>query len=496
MKDRKWGNTWSFFLAVFLCLFISSCEEMGVLQKPIDEQMLIQYGWRGDITEDVLVYDKNDPEISYDRSYWTLYFLGDGRGLIKEFVHSEDTYFGTTNRETPLGLTYKISGPDVIINDVEGLESIFADYTLRWDGDNLVHGKDFKYKKETISNTNREWIESNKYYVLPDDERLGFQFFIICEKEDGFPTTIEGNYTSYFVCLAIGVRADQHAYEKGIGSIAATYTISGGNFLVEGKTKSSLTLETLTKPNDECIIDDLILVRIPTNKTATIAISIKTYDRKRKEYKTQQFAETYDFSGNQSSTNGNKSGKTPEAVDLGLSVKWASWNLGASAPEEYGNYYAMGETSPKSSYTLENHKWYSGLDTEHHQFVYSKYGDGAILDLEDDAAYVNLGGKWRTPTKKEFDELRKNCSEEPAIINGEKVLKFTSKIPGYTNKWIYFPQAGLFDAWMRSEFYDDRGAYLISGTPFCVFGIADVNSFYFEGILPSDGVSVRPVEDK
>ena len=112
---------------------------------------------------------------------------------------------------------------------------------------------------------------------------------------------------------------------------------------------------------------------------------------------------------------------TPVAVDLGLSVKWAWFNLGASLPEEYGDYYAWGETEPyyssldpltwkdgkEAGYYWLSYKWCMGSgDTmtkycteSTYTYGYNGFTDGkTVLNLEDDAAHVNLGGKWRMPT--------------------------------------------------------------------------------------------------
>lgn len=94
-----------------------------------------------------------------------------------------------------------------------------------------------------------------------------------------------------------------------------------------------------------------------------------------------------------------------DAIDMGVSVKWASCNLGANKPEDAGNLYAWGEIQPKSSYSKYNYKYYVNGK-------YSKYNssDGKIvLDLDDDAANNLLKGDWRMPTKEEYEELKDNC---------------------------------------------------------------------------------------
>ena len=134
-------------------------------------------------------------------------------------------------------------------------------------------------------------------------------------------------------------------------------------------------------------------------------------------------------------------------VDLGLSVKWATCNLGASSPEEYGDYYAWGETSVKSEYTLQNYVFYNG-GHEEADVLLSKYNSskdhGTVdkktrLEKEDDVAYVKLGGNWRMPTKDEINELRYECTWEWTSLNGVKGYIITSKSNGNS---IFLPAAG------------------------------------------------------
>lgn len=104
-----------------------------------------------------------------------------------------------------------------------------------------------------------------------------------------------------------------------------------------------------------------------------------------------------------------------QSVDLGLSVKWATFNVGASAPGELGEYFAWGETTPKDEYAYnwETYKW-GDSDSLTKYNANSKYGivdNKEQLDLKDDAARANWGGSWRMPTQKEWVELRdpENC---------------------------------------------------------------------------------------
>ena len=123
-------------------------------------------------------------------------------------------------------------------------------------------------------------------------------------------------------------------------------------------------------------------------------------------------------------------------LDLPGGTLWATCNVGAEKPEELGYYYAWGETSTKSSYSLSNYKWYNGSDVS-----FTKYGNYEYLDLSDDAAYVNWGSNWRMPTYDELEDLISSTytNTEVTTQNGVKGLKITSKKNGNS---IFLPAAG------------------------------------------------------
>lgn len=123
----------------------------------------------------------------------------------------------------------------------------------------------------------------------------------------------------------------------------------------------------------------------------------------------------------------------PQSVDLGLSVKWASWNIGASAPEEFGDYYGWGETEPKTDYSWETYKTNSSYGFE------DVDGGNAVIEENDDVAHITLGGKWRIPTDAEWTELRENCTCSWTMQNGVNGTFFTSIKNGAS---IFLPAAG------------------------------------------------------
>ena len=130
------------------------------------------------------------------------------------------------------------------------------------------------------------------------------------------------------------------------------------------------------------------------------------------------------------------------AVDLGLSVKWACCNVGATSPEEYGGYYAWGETEEKSDYFWGTYKWWNGSDGTLTKYCTdSNYGtvdNKTVLEPEDDVAHVKWGGGWRMPTFKEQQELLDKCSWSWTDINGVNGYKVT----GPNGNSIFLPAAG------------------------------------------------------
>ena len=142
-------------------------------------------------------------------------------------------------------------------------------------------------------------------------------------------------------------------------------------------------------------------------------------------------------------TVGSKPSNDHEAVDLGLSVKWANMNVGANAPEEPGDYFAWGETEPKDYYDWSTYKWCNGSSNTLTKYcIDSRYGtidNKTTLDLSDDAAHANWGGTWRMPTVDEIKELVNSCSWEWTTQNGVNGQKAT----GPNGNSIFLPAAGF-----------------------------------------------------
>lgn len=193
-----------------------------------------------------------------------------------------------------------------------------------------------------------------------------------------------------------------------------------------------------------------------------------------------------------------------EYVDLGLPSGnlWAKCNLGASAPEAYGDYYAWGETTPKQKYTYPNHKWYKeGAPS----LGFTKYNneDGKLsLEDEDDAVIQKLGNGWRTPTLADFRELtnQKYTTIKKTTLNGVAGYQITSK---RNKKSIFIPFAGFKNdkPKTREISSSEKVAICMTNQRRIDDQVFNCWAFAFEqdrirryGKRRPDGISIRPVK--
>ena len=157
-----------------------------------------------------------------------------------------------------------------------------------------------------------------------------------------------------------------------------------------------------------------------------------------------------------------------EWVDLGLpsGTLWAACNVGADAPEDFGDYFAWGETMPKSIYNWNEYKYGDFIDN---RYEFTKYCPDSlfglngfvdsliVLELCDDAARVNWGADWRMPTGEEWEELFNKTTFEWTDLNGVKGWCFT----GFNGNSIFLPSAGY---WWGDTFNSNGGSIYWSST--------------------------------
>ena len=177
-----------------------------------------------------------------------------------------------------------------------------------------------------------------------------------------------------------------------------------------------------------------------------------------------------------------------EVIDLGLpsGTKWASCNVGATKPEEYGGYYAWGETEEKEVYDESTYKYYQNGK-------YVNIGSD-ISGTKYDVAHVKWGGNWCMPTLDDINELLDNCTSEWTTLNGVKGRKFTSNINGNS---IFLPAAG--GRWYGGRYYAGESGHYWSSTQLpdgsdYVYGLGFRSGNANWGNYGRDGgQSVRPV---
>ena len=185
-------------------------------------------------------------------------------------------------------------------------------------------------------------------------------------------------------------------------------------------------------------------------------------------------------------------------VDLGLSVKWATCNVGAYTPEYYGDYFAWGETTTKDTYDWSTYKYCNSSETTFTKYnTSSSYGtvdNKTQLELNDDAARVNWGGSWRMPTDAEWTELIYNCTWTWGNQNGVYGSKVTSKTNGNS---IFLPAAGyryyssLYSAGSYGDYWSSS---LDTGYPYGAGGVDSYSDYVgMSHYYRYYGLPVRPV---
>ena len=383
--------------------------------------------------------------------------------------------------------------------------------------------------------------------VTTDKVELGVEggtFTIELKSNIDFSYEIEGDWIKYVSTKAytdktLTFSAEQNeSVQKREGSV----TVKGGGFSETVKVYQSGEEPTLVISQDEYNLEaegGSITVEVSSNVAVTMTIpedilwitenstksvSTSTFHldvaaNETKEARSAEITFSNEESGLSEKITVNQEGKiyvpVTDMVDLGLSVKWATCNLGAKSPEEYGGYYQWAGTQDVTSTSiyldLSNCPYHTGSNSHTGWAKYipsdkPSYWSGVgspdnktVLGPEDDVAHVKLGGKWRMPTDGEFKELINNCQCEWMKYKGVKGSKFTSKKTGYTDKWIFLPAAG--------SRYNDRlddvgssGIYWSSSLDTDYPYYAYLFYFYSYRVgtdysYRSGGISVRPVTD-
>ncbi len=201
------------------------------------------------------------------------------------------------------------------------------------------------------------------------------------------------------------------------------------------------------------------------------------------------------------------------AVDLGLSVKWATFNVGATSPEEFGDYFCWGETTPNSNYFWDTYKWceYNSntknvyftkyfMSTENTNNTYSFSGNidrKIVLERTDDAATVNWGGNWRMPTIAEMYELSQCKKQWTFMFDKSGVAVHGMQITGPNGNSIFLPAAGRqiesHSYKMGNECCYWSSSLVELDSPYAHLLYANVDAPGWSGGYRCSGFPVRPV---
>ena len=289
--------------------------------------------------------------------------------------------------------------------------------------------------------------------------------------------------------VGITIKGNNGEYLAGKVNVVMDSGVPEVSDVVEGKTTITLKPENGGTFQTGAIYRALFL---PTNFTQGLTVTFYTLDGNvgRRTYGILNFER-------------NKPKNAPNAdskatwelhyVEMAPGFYWATCNVGADNPWDHGDYFAWGETEPKSNYTWDTY----AFGTEDNLTKYNGSDGKTALTPEDDAATQNWGGHWRMPTKEEWQALRSTDKFDWTWDDTRKGYTVTSKVSGYEGNSIFLPTGG-FRAY-ASTYYDTSGRYW-SSTYFSNsygYGLQFDGSggMSMGGHFRCYGQSVRPVYD-
>lgn len=416
--------------------------------------ILKSYAWKADANYDLMSWGD---ELSLSKENVKLYFLGNGSGIGKSYTKEVDTYFGESSTTVPFAFSYSVSGSSVRINN----------NTYSYNNGSLVtqEGK-IAFTQTSYTQSDRDWLGTARFYTMSDSERLNVNLIHGCNVD------AQISDTKYSITLFLKIPASAQAHSRYITSIEAQYSIKDGTF-----TSSKAPENVLVISEDKDYTASTVAF-VNTTSQATITASFYYFDSKNKK-KVSAGSVTYlvptvnNNNGDDNGSDGNDDQgddltgniQGHDYVDLGLpsGTLWATCNVGAEGPEDYGDYYAWGETtgykSGKTKFNWSTYKYCRGSNTSITKYCTdSAYGtiDGYLELLPlDDAATMNWGSEWRLPSKDQQEELRKKCTWTWTTKNGINGYFIKSK---NNQNSIFLPAAGYYSETSIKE-ENSHGSY-------------------------------------
>ena len=269
---------------------------------------------------------------------------------------------------------------------------------------------------------------------------------------DMFESTRENGFSIRAVRVSSDdLYIEQQSLDLGVVPVGETCT---GELTIVNCTKNSMTLTfTADAPftfNQEEGSTSSMTIVVPGNTRDTVAVMFTATTPG--EFNGNVTIQNAGFDGGQRVIPINARALTDDFpqhdyVDLGLpsGTLWATMNIGASSPEEYGDYFAWGEIAPKEDYTWETYKWCDGTTRSLTKYCLDSYyglvDHKYILEPADDAAYMNWGPSWRMPTREQLIELGEYGTWQSTSINGINGYLVT----GPNGNTLFFPKTGYYD---------------------------------------------------
>jgi len=358
-----------------------------------------------------------EPETTY---YYTSYLFHSG-----EAVYGEVKSFSTlaVNSMIQTADAAEVNLRDAVLNAVLDLTN------CKYDA--LDYGFELTPEGGTPSTLQSADLSGNKFSVkaesLVPDTKYSFASFVTLDGRKYLAD--EKSFTTQSIRASVTAESSDVSYQKA--TISGKLTVdTEGTFSLSADlyySDSATTLETLKSDGAKQTLS-LKSDGTYSKELSGLAYNAKCY------YCVVAMVDDVEFS---SPVNNLTTKALPDGpVDLGLSVKWASVNIGASTPLDFGRFFSWADTKGQ---TWDGSSW-SGEGFS--KFLTYKLDNNGNLSPEYDAAHVLLGGSWRMPTSKEMQELIDGCTSGETTIGGVLGRLFTSKKEGYTDKSIFLPAAG------------------------------------------------------
>ena len=446
-------------LLVMMCFMFAACPEP---EPDIEEGNLVntlkKYKWQH---TDVSDYNDTDYGGFWGSSTYRLYFMDNNIGYHYTVEKDHDTSLGDSQKSYFDKFTYSVSGNTVRLNFKSGQDT----YTYR--NGFLVLGDDSYYEPSLMTQSDKDFVNRKAQEIEEDEENEEISSNIKDYVDITYEYVEEDISIEFTINTELGKefpgKTFKYGIEYGYGDYEYTSYCEMGGKSSQTFVMSILFAEYALYYKSYIALREKIDNGEKLTDSEQVLLEEVVYylENDVKKFKARYFVEyngerfyfnayfynieidldkSYNSIESGSDLTGTINGHA--YVDLGLSVKWATCNVGASKPEDYGDYYAWGETTTKSDYSWKTYKWCKGTDDTMTKYcTNSKYGtvdNRTTLTSSDDVATVKWGSKWRMPTKEEVEELVGDCTWTWTTQSGVKGKKVT----GPNGNSIFLPAAG------------------------------------------------------